>query len=147
MTVNMSANKRTVFNQMWLGYPEFTVWLKEVKGSPHDAFCSACKTAFSLSNMGKQAVKSHASNARHLKQVNSPKVHVYTMDAFLKAGSTVNQASSSVSIVPEIATSSNEDQSQPSSGIPGQANASNVENSEHIQQPVIGLTSMSHQIM
>lgn len=138
----MSA-KRTVFNKLWLDDPEFAVWLKEVKGSAHDAFCAVCKTTFSLSNMGKQAVKSHASSAKHLKQVNAPKVHVYTMDEFMKAGLTVNQASSSVSIIPEIATSSNEDQSQPLSGLPSdnlsEASVSNVEHPEHITLPIIGL--------
>ena len=66
--------KKTVFNKLWLDCnlnPQFVDWLGEVTNSPGQAYCKVCKVAFSLSNMGRQALVSHASSSKHKKYVES----------------------------------------------------------------------------
>jgi hypothetical protein len=66
----MCSNRKTTFNQLWLDskfHPEFSSWLQDVKRSPTDAYCKSCKTTFSLSNMGRQALNSHSKSSKHLK--------------------------------------------------------------------------------
>ena len=48
-------------------YPEFADWLDEVNGSAGEAFCKVCKVTFSLSNMGRRSVVSHADSSKHKK--------------------------------------------------------------------------------
>lgn len=70
----MSGNKKTVFNELWLDpavHPEFSAWLQKYQKSPHDAFCNGCKTVIHLSNMGRQAISSHAKSTKHMKYVES----------------------------------------------------------------------------
>lgn len=64
------ANKKTIFQKIWINpnfHPEFADWLEEAKGSSHEAFCKYCHVSFNLSNMGKQAVISHSTSAKHRK--------------------------------------------------------------------------------
>src|SRR6476469_7886103 len=66
----MSSNRKTSFNHLWLDskfHPEYSLWLQDVKGSPNDAYCKSCKTTFALSNMGRQALNSHAKSTKHIK--------------------------------------------------------------------------------
>jgi hypothetical protein len=70
----MSHNKKTVFSELWLDphfYPEFVPWLHKNPKSTHEAFCNGCKTIIHLSNMGRQAISSHAQSAKHVKYINS----------------------------------------------------------------------------
>jgi len=69
----MSSGKKTVFNKLWLDpthFPEFG-WLEEIAGNSGQAGCKVCKTVFTLSNMGRTAVTSHANSAKHLKSVSA----------------------------------------------------------------------------
>lgn len=68
----MAGNKKTVFNKLWLDqklHPEYSSWLEEVNGNSNQASCKICKVAFGLSNMGRQAVSSHATSAKHQKYI------------------------------------------------------------------------------
>lgn len=58
------SRKKTIFKQSWLLDPELS-WLKAVKEDNNTAFCELCRNKFSLSNMGKQAIKSHMSGTKH----------------------------------------------------------------------------------
>ena len=60
----MSKNKKTIFNPLWLEDDEFKSWLCSSKESDK-ARCKLCKKDFELSNMGRQALISHASGKRH----------------------------------------------------------------------------------
>jgi len=64
----MGANKRTVFNLDWLSHDEWP-WLERCGGDIHSARCSVCFKTFSMSNMRKQVVISHASSKGHLKNM------------------------------------------------------------------------------
>ena len=60
----MSKNKKTIFNPLWLEDDEFKSWLCSSKESDK-ARCKLCKKDFELSNMGRQALISHASGKKH----------------------------------------------------------------------------------
>ena len=52
---------------------EYTInfpWVKEDPNNTNNAQCTLCKSIFSLSNMGKQALVSHAKSKRHITSVN-----------------------------------------------------------------------------
>ena len=51
----------TYFQQDWLTIPQFKDWLSAGKESTK-AYCKRCSKTFGLSNMGIQAVKSHAAD-------------------------------------------------------------------------------------
>src|SRR3989442_15235263 len=62
--------KKTVFNVEWTSkqlHPDFASRCQEVKHQSNAAYCSLCKTVFSLSNMGRQAVASHMKSVKHVK--------------------------------------------------------------------------------
>ena len=67
----MAATKRTVFNTDWLKHGDWSHWLSRCVGDIHSARCSVCFRTFSLSNMGKQAVVSHATSANHVKNMSA----------------------------------------------------------------------------
>lgn len=85
-------SKKTVFNRLWLDDPEFSQWLQEVKDSPHEAFCASCKASFALSNMGRQAVKSHAGSSKHGKSLKAAHEQAFTMSAFFQKGRSTTTA-------------------------------------------------------
>ncbi|XP_067143074.1 uncharacterized protein [Centruroides vittatus] len=63
------ARKQTRFNLQWLDpaiHPEFNSWLGTVKDDDTKAFCRICCKVFSLSNMGKCALISHANSSSHV---------------------------------------------------------------------------------
>ncbi|XP_023209542.1 uncharacterized protein LOC111612544 [Centruroides sculpturatus] len=63
------ARKQTRFNLQWLDpaiHPEFNSWLGTVKDDDTKAFCCICCKVFSLSNMGKRALVSHANSSSHV---------------------------------------------------------------------------------
>ena len=60
----MSKKKKTIFNPLWLEDDEFKSWLCSSKESDK-ARCKLCKKDFELSNMGRQALISHASGKKH----------------------------------------------------------------------------------
>ncbi|XP_048513397.1 uncharacterized protein LOC125501448 isoform X1 [Athalia rosae] len=61
----MGPTKNTKFNEEWLQEVDFSAWLKAVSGKPHSAQCTWCHTTFSLSNMGRRALSSHAESKKH----------------------------------------------------------------------------------
>ena len=54
----------TRFNRDWLSKADYKPWLASVEDVTK-AYCKMCMKAFSLSNMGEIAVKSHASGKKH----------------------------------------------------------------------------------
>lgn len=56
---------KTRFQSEWLKDPKFKSWLEAVKDSPFRASCRLCRYSFSLSNMGRRAVSSHAEGSKH----------------------------------------------------------------------------------
>ena len=60
----MSKNKKTIFNPLWLEDDEFKSWLCRSKESDK-ARCKLCKKDFEISNVGRQALISHASGKKH----------------------------------------------------------------------------------
>ncbi|GBL76765.1 hypothetical protein AVEN_53438-1 [Araneus ventricosus] len=64
----MAPTKFTKFNLRWLdkaAFPQFAGWLSTVKDDIRSAYCTACKSTFSLSNMGIGAIKCHACGSEH----------------------------------------------------------------------------------
>lgn len=73
----MSSSKfvKSSFNNDWMDSslnPEFSSWIREVPKDPFSAHYILCKKNFSLRNMGKTAVRSHAESKKH-KQISKPK--------------------------------------------------------------------------
>jgi len=64
--------KQTNFNKAWLEIPEFQRWFAEAK-TVGEAQCTLCKTMFSLSNMGVQALHSHSKSRKHIQRQNATK--------------------------------------------------------------------------
>lgn len=71
----MSFSK-SVFNADWANKsinPDFAEWVREVPQNPFSAYCLLCKKIISLSNMGKQALTSHAKRKKHKLSADSKK--------------------------------------------------------------------------
>ncbi|XP_062541413.1 uncharacterized protein LOC134209440 [Armigeres subalbatus] len=67
----MANNWTTVFQPCWLQDPELEAWIRRVENKPKSAYCAWCCTEFSLSNMGKQALRSHMKSKKHLSRTAS----------------------------------------------------------------------------
>ncbi|GBO43166.1 hypothetical protein AVEN_267516-1, partial [Araneus ventricosus] len=64
----MAPTKFTKFNLRWLdkaAFLQFAGWLSTIKDDIRSAHCIACKSTFSLSNMGIGAIKCHARGSEH----------------------------------------------------------------------------------
>ncbi|XP_021701533.1 uncharacterized protein LOC110676754 [Aedes aegypti] len=61
-----ASNWTTVFQPCWLDDLDFKTWIRQIDHKPKSAYCSLCSSEFSLSNMGKQALKSHMRSKKHL---------------------------------------------------------------------------------
>lgn len=70
------------FQSDWLIDPDFNFWLAEVKNDSQSAKCKLCNVTFSLSNMGKTAIKSHAKGLKHISKVKNCKTTT-TLKSFL----------------------------------------------------------------
>ena len=66
----MSKKDQSYFSSDWLADPGFNQWLVSVSNNTQ-ARCKLCKKSFNLSNMGRQALTSHASGQKHSKVVKS----------------------------------------------------------------------------
>ncbi|XP_055608688.1 zinc finger protein ZFP2-like [Uranotaenia lowii] len=62
----------TVFQDSWTLDDPFSVWVQRVENKPNYAACSFCEYEFALSNMGRQALVSHAKSKRHIQSVAYP---------------------------------------------------------------------------
>ncbi|KAH7978441.1 hypothetical protein HPB49_005518 [Dermacentor silvarum] len=62
----MAAFKCT-FVQDWTNpkHCEFAAWVRPVECNANAAYCTLCRKQFSLSNMGRRAVTSHAESKKH----------------------------------------------------------------------------------
>jgi hypothetical protein len=61
-------SKHCVFNSQWCDInlnPEIAVWISPIERDPTAAYCKVCVKTFKLSNMGRQAVMSHANGPKH----------------------------------------------------------------------------------
>lgn len=67
--MSSSKPRKTSFNERWLLDDTFRTWLKPMPQDKFSAYCIICKTSFSLSNMGKQALKSHMGGKKHASSV------------------------------------------------------------------------------
>ena len=66
----MTSSKKTIFSRLWTDrglFPDLADWIEEVKGSYSEAGCKVCRVSINLSNMGRQALTSHAAGAKHKK--------------------------------------------------------------------------------
>lgn len=76
----MAPQKKAIFNSAWLLDEKFSSWIKKDDNNPNAAYCKFCMKSFSLSNMGRQALLSHASGNKHkskeINQMNSMKLDV-----------------------------------------------------------------------
>lgn len=61
------AMKKTFFDPFWLSRDDFKLWISQVDGDSSSASCKLCSKTFSLSNMGEQALLSHAKGKTHRK--------------------------------------------------------------------------------
>lgn len=66
----MAPQKKTLFNSAWLQDENFSSWLKKDNNNTNAAYCKFCMKSFSLSNMGRQALLSHASGNKHKSKEN-----------------------------------------------------------------------------
>lgn len=58
-------SKLTFWNNEWLDYQEWKLWLRPHRESTLMAHCILCNSSFSLSNMGVGSIKSHAKGSTH----------------------------------------------------------------------------------
>ena len=65
------SKDHSTFLDDWLKDPEFSGWVPKVPNDSLSAKCKFCKKTFTLSNMGRQALVSHAIGKKHLKNVHS----------------------------------------------------------------------------
>jgi hypothetical protein len=101
----MAGSKKTLFNELWLDaiiHPEFAGWLQKHPKSTQDAFCNGCKTVIHLSNMGRQAISSHAKSVKHLKFVESSMRQQSNLSSYLKPPVHKDESLSSTSLVTAV---------------------------------------------
>ena len=101
----MPASKKCLFSTDWIDEklnPQWSSWLKQTS-SNESALCSICNKTFTLSNMGIQAVKSHATGKKHLANISS-KQKTINIQEFLskKQSSGENSKNENSSVVKEI---------------------------------------------
>lgn len=65
-----SKMRKTAFSIKWCDNEQY-LWVKEVPTDKFSAYCSLCKTKFSLSNMGKTALISHMNGKKHRELINN----------------------------------------------------------------------------
>ena len=63
------SKKQTNFRECWLSESGYKDWLQRDSNNKNMAKCKVCDKSFRLSNMGEQALKSHAKGAKHLSNV------------------------------------------------------------------------------
>ncbi|XP_063226773.1 uncharacterized protein LOC134533264 [Bacillus rossius redtenbacheri] len=63
-----SKLRKTTFRDEWNQNPSLS-WAQAIDGSPYAAWCKLCNHRIELSNMGKQALTSHASGVKHSRRV------------------------------------------------------------------------------
>src|SRR4051794_14817143 len=66
--IKLKMSSKCVFNSDWtLSNPDWAKWLKLVPNDKFSAQCLLCRKSFTLSNMGRQVVESHAKSMKHQK--------------------------------------------------------------------------------
>jgi len=108
----MASNRKTVFNKLWTDkslFPDLADWVQEVKGSSSEASCKFCRVSINLSNMGRQALNSHAAGAKHQKYLHcSTDVgkKQYSMTSFMCHTAATGQPNVACSVSQTVVTSS-----------------------------------------
>ena len=82
----------TYFSKDWLEDPDFKNWLVSCTHNTQ-ARCKLCQKAFNISNMGRQALVSHASGKKH--KLHDSKVQMFFKPATVKQTSTSLDSSQS----------------------------------------------------
>lgn len=77
----MAPTKKTYYVKTW---PEKYFWVGAATGSENYATCNICPKTFSLSNMGENALISHAKSKRHKDKVNQIKSEKNIMKKYFK---------------------------------------------------------------
>lgn len=54
------TSEKTYYQKDWLQHPDHKDWIAPDTHAKTKALCKRCRTPFELSNMGNQAIKSHA---------------------------------------------------------------------------------------
>ena len=114
------TSKRTTFNPIWMDAtlnPIFASWLVPVKNSPYEAWCKQCNVSINLSNMGRQALCSYMSGAKHVRIMSGFEQSQSILKSFVKKLSPLdigNHASNSSSgSQADVASSSAGDRGTP----------------------------------
>ena len=58
-------SKRTIFNPEWLKKTEYAKWIEEDDSCKNQFKCKLCKHSYTLGNMGKKALDTHARGDKH----------------------------------------------------------------------------------
>ncbi|XP_063219581.1 uncharacterized protein LOC134529431 [Bacillus rossius redtenbacheri] len=99
-----SKFRKTVFRAEWSQDPMYA-WVKGIEINPYSAWCDVCKQKFELSNMGKQALTSHASGAKHRKRLQAASKSV-PITIFCKTGLSKTTLQVKSTDVPEVSSES-----------------------------------------
>jgi hypothetical protein len=92
--------KKAKFNREWCNAslnPRFSPWLRPVEKNDNAAMCVVCNKTFSLSNMGRPAIESHANGPKHISNMQA--VHHKNQPTILQSFVPV-AANSNVPVVP-----------------------------------------------
>ncbi|KAF4097454.1 hypothetical protein G5714_021462 [Onychostoma macrolepis] len=73
---------KCTFNGLWLEDSAFSSWLKPVANNRHQAYCTLCKKALELSNLGIKSLQSHAKSEslNHTSKKKQLEIHVRFWD-------------------------------------------------------------------
>lgn len=93
-------SKACSFQLSWLQEPSFASWLVKVPNDVYVARCKLCCKTFSLSNMGRRAVTSHMSSAKHVRS-NSAMSESASMRIFLNSSNKCIQQEVAKAVVNE----------------------------------------------
>lgn len=97
--MKIKPQKQCHFQEVWLGMPQFSDWLKRVENNEYEASCTVCRTVFSLSNMGKNALRSHMDGKKHLQATSSAKKSS-SLQCFFKPPTAVSSTTPSTASAP-----------------------------------------------
>ena len=92
------SSENSYFQESWLSDERFKDWLVPAQ-TKRETRCKRCKKSFALSNMGLQALKSHAEGKKH-KQLCA------AVGVFLKTKPVTKSTTSSLDLSPVSSTSS-----------------------------------------
>ena len=67
-------------------FPQFSSWVEEIKGLPHQYRCNACCCVYEMSNVGQKALKSHMTKSKKHEGIMEARNSASNLDQFWKLG-------------------------------------------------------------